>query len=279
VNQISEFSLILASLCVERGIFCKDVLTILTLACVITIIFSGIGHGQLENGWEKFGKRCLSCLDSRARELKSVGGHAVELKDHVVCFGINKFTKMVAEYAVEKLGKKHILVVSLDANKIDYLQGHPIIKTLYADMFDPDTWDHVVLESAQLVVSVLEDGQEAEISMGRYMKQHGGKAFFMCATESDEEALELYEGGIDFVIHTELLAVIKLTELLTSGSLDRLANYGEEHKKRLKDQTMKDILDKRKISRRKKHNTMLGGLTHGVTSVGWPEKAPPPSAT
>ena len=74
VNQISEFSLILASLCVKRGIFCEHVLTILAIACVITIVVSGIGHEQLEQGYEKFGKKWFASFDKRAVDLDEAGG-------------------------------------------------------------------------------------------------------------------------------------------------------------------------------------------------------------
>jgi len=232
VNQISEFSLILASLCVERGIFCKDVLTVLAIACVITIIGSGTGHANLEAGWAKFGHH-LKFLDDRADDFGELDLNESELEGHVVCFGINRLTQMVAQYAVEKLNKKHILVVSLDTDKIRLMEHHPIIKTLYADMFDPDTWDHAALENAEMVVSVLDGEQEAELSIGRYIREHNGEGFFMCATKDDEQALELYEAGCDFVIQTHALAAMKLEEMLNHFSLKNLGVEGAAHKERL----------------------------------------------
>jgi len=230
VNQISEFSLILASLCVEQGVFCQAVLTILAIGCVLTIIVSGIGHELLEPMWMRFGKKYFKFLDNLAVKVNATAlADSVKLEDHVVCFGINKLTEMVATYAHEKLGKEHILVIDIDADLINAKSDHKIIRTLYADMFDPDTWAQAKLDKAMLVVSCLEEGQEAELQIGMWMKERNGTAFYITTTEEDHEAMELYDGGSNFVIHTEELATMKLQELMEQNSLTELKALGEEH--------------------------------------------------
>ena len=86
-----------------------------------------------------------------------------------------------------------------------------VIKTLHADIFDEDTWALAKLNQAKLVVSCLEDGQEAECAIGRHLAT--GETFYITTTEDDTEAVELYENGSDFVIHTEELATKKLKEV------------------------------------------------------------------
>jgi hypothetical protein len=67
VNQISEFSLILASVCVRKSVFPKAALTVLTFACVLTIIVSSIGHNLLEKGYAMAAPK-LTCMDARNKK-------------------------------------------------------------------------------------------------------------------------------------------------------------------------------------------------------------------
>lgn len=93
-------------------------------------------------------------------------------------------------------------------------------------MYDPDTWSHALIEEAMLVVSCITDGQEAEESIGRWMREHDGKAFYITTTDLDHEAHELYETGSDFVIHKTRLATMKLNEMLAEGDLMGLKAAG-----------------------------------------------------
>jgi len=60
MNQISEFSLILCTLCVRAGVFEPVVLTVMTVAAVVSIVISSIGHSNIDILYEK-GQRCC-CL-------------------------------------------------------------------------------------------------------------------------------------------------------------------------------------------------------------------------
>ena len=62
VNHISEFSLILASVCVRKGVFPTSCLTVLTFACVLTIIVSSIGHNLLDQVRGRLGVSLCICL-------------------------------------------------------------------------------------------------------------------------------------------------------------------------------------------------------------------------
>ena len=87
VNQISAFSLILASLCNAADVFTDDTFTLVTLACVITLIFSGVGHIYLDPVFEVHGKKWLAWLDKRA-VTSTASSHAH--KGHIVVFGYNE---------------------------------------------------------------------------------------------------------------------------------------------------------------------------------------------
>ena len=72
MNQISEFSLILCTLCVRSGVLDPIVLTVMTLAAVLSIIVSSIGHIFVEQLYAKakagLCSRCMACIDAHYRE-------------------------------------------------------------------------------------------------------------------------------------------------------------------------------------------------------------------
>ncbi len=72
MNQISEFSLILCTLCVRAGVLDPIVLTVMTLAAVLSIIVSSIGHIFVEDLYAKaktgICSRCIGCIDAHYRE-------------------------------------------------------------------------------------------------------------------------------------------------------------------------------------------------------------------
>mmetsp|Transcript_36878 Transcript_36878/g.79639 ORF Transcript_36878/g.79639 Transcript_36878/m.79639 type:complete len:1203 (-) Transcript_36878:573-4181(-) len=71
MNQISEFSLILCTLCVRAKVFEPVVLTVMTVAAVVSIIVSSMGHAYIDAIYRRAQRwTCLRCLDSRrARKL------------------------------------------------------------------------------------------------------------------------------------------------------------------------------------------------------------------
>jgi len=85
MNQISEFSLILCTLCVDAEVFEPVVLTVMTVAAVISIVFSSIGHIFIDEIYEHMrGWWCLRCIDAHlhkgfAKKLESVTDLATEI--------------------------------------------------------------------------------------------------------------------------------------------------------------------------------------------------------
>jgi len=80
------------------------------------------------------------------------------------------------------------------------------IVPLYADMEDPDVWKQFAFEKAKVVVSCLVEGQEMELGIAAYLAEHAPDTPFIATTSSHDEALELYEAGVRYVIQTDFLA-------------------------------------------------------------------------
>lgn len=202
INQISEFSLILATLCLGAGIFDKQVFTIITFACILTIVFSSIAQQFIPKLYGLF-KNKLEFLDRRSRTQLEIETEGFKLEKHVVLLSYNE----LAENLIAQFKGGDVLLVEIDPDICEKIANrHPHVRTMYADMFDPDTWEEAKFDKAAMIVSCLVRGQEAEIAIARWLREQGAGVPFIVTTDSRAEALELYENGATFVIQTEDMA-------------------------------------------------------------------------
>ena len=261
INQISEFSLILATLCLGvkvagRPIFDQDTFLLITLSTVATIFVSSLGHEFIQQLYRKL-RRPLEFIDSHSKKVHEAE-LAFELEDHVVIINFNE----LAEPAIERFiaAGRRVLFIDIDPDVHSILEEkhqervhNGQFQCMYADFFDPDTWEEAGFAEARVIVSCLVGGQEAELEVLRWLKEERAareeaesekpeperrpvrKVALIATTDSDREALELYQHGAMYVIKTEDLAAQRLDQLLAeySGQMDQLAVLGGEHRRRL----------------------------------------------
>ncbi|MFC1531310.1 cation:proton antiporter [Gemmatimonadota bacterium] len=227
INQISEFSLILATLCHQAGIFDDDAFLVVSLGMLAALIISGAGHQFLEPLYALIQKP-LKLLDIRASGIDIP--EEFELSGHVVVIGFNEIAERVLDYFRDT--PKQVVLVTVDP---DVVAGFPPAPhgffSAYADPYDPDTWEELGFSDAALVVSCMIDGQEAEVGILRWLKRQGSTAPFVAATDSYSDAFELYEAGAIFVMQTDDLAADFFHSLLSSwdGEEDTLRRKGKDH--------------------------------------------------
>lgn len=242
VNQISEFSLILATLSLEAGVFTEDVFTVVTFACIFTMFFSSLGHQVMDGMYNKL-KPALAFIDRHSRMAVNLESEGFVLNDHIVLIGHSE----LAEAIIEAYPNKRILLIDVDpdlARVIDDRYAH--VRCMYADAYDPDTWSEARMEQAQLVVSCLVNGQPAELGMAEYMKQRDAKGPFVATTASRCEALQLYEAGAAFVVQVEQLASRYTRELLLrlDGDFSAIAKSKSEEMERLRKQAADPVYNR-----------------------------------
>ena len=106
---------------------------------------------------------------------------------------------------------------------------------MYADIFDPDTREEGFFAHAQAVFSCLRNGQQAELGILHWLREHAPETLFVATTDSHQEAIALYDNGASFVIQTEDLAAERLQALLTDSSTDfsELVQKGAAHREHL----------------------------------------------
>ena len=209
INQISEFSLILATLCLRAKVFNNRTFLLVTLATVVTMFFSSFGHQFMEKLYGLFAQT-LSFLDKRSPKIP---GTVEELEGHVVVIKYNELAERFIDYYASI--KKQVLLIDIDPEVYELVpKKHKNLICMYADIFDPDTWEEANFSKADAIISCMIQGQEAELAVLNWMKDKKLNIPFIAATDSRYEALELYNNGATFVIQTEELAAEHIGLLL-----------------------------------------------------------------
>jgi Kef-type K+ transport system membrane component KefB len=231
INQISEFSLILATLCKEAGVFNQEMFTVITFACITTIILSTVGQQFIPSMYKPL-QRHLAFLDRRSKMQIELQKGGFELNDHIIILTYNE----MAEKIIENYAAERILLIDIDPEIYELCSKiYDNVRCFYADMYDPDTWETAKFDSAKIIISCLVRGQEAEIAISEWLKERASKALFIVTTDSRPEALELYEKGATYVIETEDLAAEYVGRLFQENKSkpDLFKRMGEGHYRRL----------------------------------------------
>jgi Kef-type K+ transport system membrane component KefB len=231
INQISEFSLILATLALEAGIFTPDVYTTVALACVVSIFISSFWLPKLGVMFRRIAPY-LKFLDERSVNKDLDEEVNSEMSGHVILLGYNALSKTIAEYLVK--AEIPILFIDLDPDTVGLIKEEKmeLVSGIYADIYDPDTWHETGFARARLIISCRVQDQEAELAILKWLKRESIEVPFMASTDSSFEALELYEHGAVYVIQGEELVSTNVQNLFHVGERS-IYPSGEAHRARL----------------------------------------------
>ena len=203
INHCSEFSLIIALICREVGLFSDYVFALVTLTVLLSMFLAAITHLYLNSIYNML-RSSLRFIDKRSSTYELEGDFALE--NHVVVLSYNELAAEIAGHYAEK-GEK-VLMMDLDPEITEFFrqkEGSNIVP-LYADMEDPDVWAQFGFDKAKVIVSCLVEGQEMELGIAQFLKERSPETPFIATTASNEDALELYEAGVRYVIQTDFLA-------------------------------------------------------------------------
>ena len=238
INQSSEFSLMLAVLCLGYGIFDPHLFIVITIVVLVSFFLSSLGHQFLGPLSDAFSKS-LAFMDKRAPSSEEEGEEEFAMDNHVVLMEYNELSTEIADFYSER-GQK-VLLLDLDPDITEYFEsqhGHSNIHAHYANMQDPDVWESMAFDKAKVVISCMDAGQEAEMAMARWLNENAPEVPFLAATSSHEESLELYDCGARYVIQTEFLAARGFRGIL-DGEMNKPSNeafreMGQTHREETK---------------------------------------------
>jgi Kef-type K+ transport system membrane component KefB/Trk K+ transport system NAD-binding subunit len=233
INQSSEFSLMLAVLCLQYKIFDAHIFIVVTLVVLISFFLSSLGHQFLDPFYAVF-SNFLSFMDGRTTTAEEEVSDDIKLDGHIVIMEYNELAIEIADFYAQR--GEQVLLLDLDPHIIEYFEkqhGHSNIHAHYSNMADPDVWENLAFNKAKVVISCIDGGQEAELAISRWLKKEAPEVPFLAATSSHEETLELYGAGARYVIQTEYLAAKAFRNIFeteeTKPRTEAFREIGERH--------------------------------------------------
>jgi len=220
--QVSEFSFILLLLANQLGKVTNEVLSLVTVVALITIAVSSYTITYSDQLYILF-ERYLALFERKKLR------HEHEHREHfdLVLFGYHKGGRDFL-HVFEQLKKSHV-VVDYDPSVIDILETKQT-RYVYGDATDLELLNEINLEAAKLVVSMVTDFP-TNMFLANWLRTHNPHAVFISTADTIEQAAELYELGVDYVILPHFLGTEKISAFIRKSGLKRseFKHYREKH--------------------------------------------------
>jgi len=207
VAQISEFSLILATLGFQVGHLDQEVLTLITLVGLITIVTST--YFILYADW-LYPRLSFFLQKLELMTPKRNNSSNSSLKPRAVLFGFDR----VGERFVQAFTKHtdQYLVVDFNPASIERLDelGYP---HQFGDASDVEFLGDLPLDDTRLAVSTIPDLEDSLILV-RSLKQRKPRMNLVVLAHNQTDALALYEAGASYVIMPHFLGAQHAAKLI-----------------------------------------------------------------
>lgn len=211
--QISEFSLVLASLALSKGRVSEDFGSILTLVALITIAISTYLMLYSDQIYDRFEKH-LSMFERAKTQYEQK-----ESRQHyeLVLFGYQRGGHEFVK--VFKSMKKQFVVVDYDPDVIDNLENSGI-DYIYGDAGDAELLEEVHLNKSRLVVSTITDYATNRFLVSLVEKANPNAVVIVHA-DTLEQAAELYELGASYVMLPHYIGSEKIGAFIHKNGLNK----------------------------------------------------------
>ena len=201
MTQISEFSIIVASLAASKEFVSIDFVGFATLTAILTMTVSSYFITYNREIFDRLSPYLeLFLTDEKADT--GVG----KLSDHAVLVGYDRMTSNVLP-ALEEIYEE-ILIIDSDPANVEELSRSKY-SYIYGDFRHGEIRNSARLAEAQLVISV-----SADHNVNLQILEDLADATVFLKAKSDEEGLELYELGAHYVIRENILTAEKLSNYI-----------------------------------------------------------------
>lgn len=227
VAQISEFSLILATLGFQVGHLSKDVLTLVTLVGLITIslstyliLYSDKIYPKVQKFLEYFELKKNDEDKEKRRKLPQV-----------ILFGFDKTGAQFIHF-FEKMGYS-VGVVDFNPSISADLEQKGIL-SFYGDAGNVEFLETLPLERTQLVITTL-PSLEANVTVAKMLTKKKPTLIMSAFSHSAPDAQALYDAGVHYVVVPHHQAAAHLASLISRVGFKKTAykQKQEQHKKQL----------------------------------------------
>ena len=241
LSQISEFSLVVASLGLAYGHINSQTVSLIIFVFVITSTTSTymISYNHQIAAWLSRG---LSTLRIRDVDASAAEPAPSEPKPIVFLGFFREASAIIHEFELNgKDNQRHNLlndIMVIDFNPVVYseLQRRGI-EVLYGDVAHMETLHHAKIHHAELVISTISDqilkGTNNERIL-RKIRQLCPQARAIVTADGPRKALQLYERGADFVFIPRIHSSAQIAQIIESGMNDGFDRIREEEIARLK---------------------------------------------
>jgi Kef-type K+ transport system membrane component KefB len=238
LSQISEFSLVVASLGLAFGHINSQTVSLIIFVFVITSTTSTYMISY-NHQLAKYFSRALSIL--RLKDLSpkgKVAGESPQTSPKPIVFlgFFREASAIIHEFELSgsENGRHSLLddILVIDFNPVVYseLQRRGI-ECIYGDVAHMETLHHAKIHDAELVVSTIPD----QILKGTYNERLLKKIRQLCphakaivTADSPPKALELYDRGADFVFIPRMHSSAQVAHIIESGLREGLENIRAE---------------------------------------------------
>lgn len=220
LSQLSEFSLVIASLGVAAGHITRDTLTVIIFIFVITSILSTYTI-KMNDSIQKMLSKSLKKLGFK--DIQSVGLEGEEASGReIALLGFHRIASSLVNEIIntdknnDSAGglKDKLTVVDFNPEIHESLQSLGI-KVVYGDISHLDTLHHAGIHEVKIVISTIPDtilvGTD-NLKIIRHIKDICPHAKIIVTAESTERALNMYAEGADYVFLPRILAARNLLE-------------------------------------------------------------------
>ena len=221
-TQVSEFSLILLLLANKLGHVSQEVLSLVTIAGLLTIAVSTyliIYSDKLYVAFEKY----LRLFERSKVRQEHEHRHSYELVLIGYQKGGQEFLKVFQQL------KKRYVVVDYDPSVIDTLE-HKNAEFLYGDVTDPELLEELNLSRSRLVVSTITDLATNKM-LAEWLEVNNPRAVFIATADTSEEAAELYGKGVAYVILPHYIGSEKIGSFIKKNGFNKteFKKFREKH--------------------------------------------------
>lgn len=231
VAQISEFSLILATLGFQVGHLSKEVLTLITMVGLITISLSTYLIQYSDSIYAKI-QHLLVILEFKKNDADKEKRKNLP---QVLLFGFDKTGAQFIRF-FEKMGYT-VGVIDFNPTVISDLETKGILH-FYGDASNAEFLDTLPIEKTQLIITTL-PSLETNIVITKVLLQKKPNVIVSAFSHSSTDAEELYKVGAHYVVIPHHQAASHLATLISKVGFKKTAyrHKQELHKKQLSSST------------------------------------------
>jgi Kef-type K+ transport system membrane component KefB len=224
--QVSEFSIVIASLGLARAQISPDIVTIVIITFAVTSVVSTYMINSSHQVQRVLGRVLRTLRIRDLDEHEALQERSESRHETVVFLGFFRDASSILhefEHDGDPLQVKEflsrILVVDFNPTVMRELRQRGI-SSIYGDVAHADTLRHIGIQDAELVVSSITDDilrGTSNLRLLRNIRATCPKAKVMLTTEHIPQALLFYEAGADFVYIPRLHSAPEIARILKVG--------------------------------------------------------------